>query len=73
MNDPLDWLLRHKTTLESIQAVGFLIEVSHLEAVKSIFKLAHPLPISLGKDDIFVNALEVTHYPFLWHKGGIEQ
>lgn len=69
----LQWLAQHKQRLLAINAVGLLIEASDINTVHTVAQAAFPLPLSLGRDEVFAKALGVEHYPFLAHRRGVEQ
>ena len=67
------WINKHKEQLIKINAVGLIIEVKDIESLRNLSTIASPLPISIGKEELILNAVNVKHYPFLLHTHGIEQ
>ena len=63
--DPLSktWLVRHRPQLESLGAVGMLIEAEDMADLESIAELAGTLPIVPASGTDIAQALGLTHYP----------
>lgn len=70
----LDWLEKHKTRLQKLKAIGFLIEANTPEEWKSIQASVPPeITIIPANGSIFVKRFKIEHYPVLISQEMIEQ
>jgi len=67
------WLQVHRERLNSIGAVGMLVQADTLEDLRTIARLADGLAILPASATDIAEALEIRHYPVLISSQGIEQ
>lgn len=71
--ESLAWLQEHKARLQTLKAIGFLIEANTPEEWKAIQASAAELPIIPANGSIFVKRFKVEHYPVLISQAMVEQ
>lgn len=69
----LQWLKHHRDTLQSLGAVGLLVQADTTEDVRRVVAVAQGLPMSLGSGDDLAKALGIDRYPILITREGIRQ
>ena len=67
------WLATHRDRLVEIGAVGMLVEAETLDDLRIITEIAKGLPILPASASDIAEALDLSHYPVLITKDGIEQ
>lgn len=74
-SDPLsrEWLVTHRERLAEIGAVGMLVEAANLDDLRVTAALANGLPILPASASDIAEALDLSHYPVLITRDGIEQ
>ena len=68
-----EWLTIHRDRLAEIGAVGMLVEAKTLDDLRAIAAIADGLPILPASASDIAEALDLSHYPVLITKDGIEQ
>ena len=69
----LRWLTHHRATLQSLGAVGMLVQADTAEEVRNVVAAAQGLPMTLGAGDDLARALGIDRYPILITREGIQQ
>ena len=74
-SDPLsrEWLATHRDRLAEIGAVGMLVEARTADALRAIAAIANGLPILPASASDIAKALDLSHYPVLITRDGLEQ
>ena len=74
-SDPFsrEWLATYRDRLVEIGAVGMLVEAETLDDLQAIAEIAKGLPILPASANDIAEALDLSHYPVLITKDGIEQ
>ena len=67
------WLVEHRDRLQSISAVGMLVQADTLEDLRRVAQLAGGLAILPASATDIAKALGIRHYPVLILSHGIEQ
>ena len=67
------WLATHRDRLVEIGAVGMLVEAETLADLRIIAEINKGLPILPASANDIAEALDLSHYPVLITKDGIEQ
>ncbi|MCP4390972.1 MAG: integrating conjugative element protein [bacterium] len=67
------WLLEHRERLKEIGAVGMLIQADTQDDLQIIAELAAGLSIMPASASDIAKALDISHYPVLITRHGIEQ
>ena len=68
-----NWLATHRDRLVEIGAVGMLVEADTLDDLRTIAAIADGLPILPASANDIAEALDLSHYPVLITKDGLEQ
>jgi len=68
-----EWLATYRDRLLEIGAVGMLVEAETLDDLQAIAEIAKGLPILPASANDIAEALDLSHYPVLITKDGIEQ
>lgn len=69
----LHWLAAHRERLNTLGAMGLLIEAETEADVWRVAEVAQGLPMTLGSGSDLAAALGIQHYPVLISGEGIEQ
>ena len=69
----LRWLAHHRNTLQSLGAVGMLVQADTDEGVRSVVAAAQGLRLTLGAGEDLARALGIDRYPILITSEGIQQ
>ncbi len=69
----LRWLAHHRNTLQSLGAVGMLVQADTAEDVRSAVAAAQGVPMTLGAGDDLARALGIDRYPILITREGLQQ
>ncbi|MFV0279039.1 MAG: PFL_4695 family integrating conjugative element protein [Parahaliea sp.] len=69
----LRWLAHHRATLQSLGAVGMLVQAATAEDVRRVVVAAQGLPMTLGAADDLASALGIDRYPILITREGLQQ
>lgn len=69
----LEWLATHRDTLESLGAVGMLVQADTEQDVRHVAEISQGLSITLGSGSDLANALGIDRYPVLITRDGITQ
>lgn len=74
-SDPLSrrWLATHRDRLAEIGAVGMLVQAETVDDLRAIAALANGLPILPAPASDIAEPLDLSHYPVLITKDGLEQ
>ncbi len=67
------WLAIHRDRLAEIGAVGMLVQAETVDDLRAIAALADGLPILPASASDIAEALDLSHYPVLITKDGLEQ
>ena len=67
------WLSTHRDRLAEIGAVGMLVQAETVDDLRAIAALANGLPILPASASDIAEALDLSHYPVLITKDGLEQ
>jgi integrating conjugative element protein (TIGR03765 family) len=67
------WLLEHRDRLKEIGAIGMLIQADTRDDLKNIAELAAGLSVMPASASDIAKALDISHYPLLITRHGIEQ
>lgn len=67
------WLENNRDQLIEIGAVGMLVEVTTIEELDRVVKLAQGLRLGPGSGDRIAELLGLEHYPILLSRNGFEQ
>ena len=67
----LQWLKHHRDTLQSLGAVGLLVQADTTQDIRRVVALAQGLPMTLGSGDDLARALGIDRYPILITREGI--
>lgn len=69
----LQWLMHHRDMLQSLGAVGLLVQADTAEDVRRVVAAAQGLSLTLGSGDDLARALGIDRYPILITRDGIRQ
>ena len=69
----LEWLATHRDTLESLGAVGMLVQADTEQDVRHVAEISQGISITLGSGSDLANALGIDRYPVLITRDGITQ
>ncbi len=67
------WLTDRVDELRQLGAMGMLVEVANMDQLKEITKIAAGIKIFPASGDDIAKQLNITHYPILISKFGLEQ
>ena len=67
------WLARHRERLAELKAVGLLVQAADDAKVQAVWAAAPELTIMPVSADELARRLQLTRYPVLIHREGIEQ
>ncbi len=69
----LQWLMHHRDMLQSLGAVGLLVQADTADDVRRVVAAAQGLSLTLGSGDDLARALGIDRYPILITRDGIRQ
>lgn len=74
-SDPLSrrWLARHRERLQTLHAVGLLVQADTVDDLEAVAELGRGLSIMPASGTDLARALDLVHYPVLVTSRGIEQ
>jgi integrating conjugative element protein (TIGR03765 family) len=67
------WLQQHQAALRALQAVGLVVNVESMDALRALRRVAPGLILSPVCGDELAQRLDLRHYPVLITSSGIEQ
>ncbi len=67
------WLARHRDRLESLGAVGMLVQAETVADLEAIARIANGLPVLPASASDIARSLGIRHVPVLISRRGIEQ
>ena len=67
------WLEHNRDELIDIGAVGMLVQVTTIDELERVLKLAQGLRLAPGSGDRIAELLRLDHYPILLSRNGFEQ